>query len=99
MSPDERLPDDFSFEDFLAALDRLDAPDDVDLPTDEDGCVFVAGMPMTEIAAAVSRLEQAGVRAHTELPEGEEMSRGDTGSVFVPFADLGRARRVLGLEP
>lgn len=98
MEEDDRLPDDFSFDDFMAALDRVDSPDDVDLPTDWDGCVLVARMPVTEIAAAVSKLEQAGMQAHTELPEGEEIGRGDTGSVFVPFVDLGRARAVLRLE-
>lgn len=98
MEPNDRLPDDFSFDDFMAALDRVDSPDDVDLPTDWDGCVLVATMPVTEIAAAVTKLEQAGMQAHTELPEGEEIGRGDTGSVFVSFADLGRARAVLRLE-
>jgi hypothetical protein len=98
MSPDDRLPDDLSFDDFLAALDRIDAPEDVDLPSDWDGCVLVASMPVTEVAAAVSKLQQAEIQAHTELPEGEEIGRGDTGSVFVPFADLGRARAVLRLE-
>lgn len=98
VSPDDQLPEDFAFDDFLAALDRVDAPDDVDLPTDRDGCVLVAAMPVTEIAAAVSKLEQAGIQAHSELPEGDEIGRGDTGSVFVPFADLGRAREVLRLE-
>lgn len=98
MSPSERLPDDFSFDDFMAALDRLDAPDDVDLPTDWDGCALVATMPVTEIAAAVAKLQEAGMQAHTELPAGEEIERGETGSVFVPFADLSRARAVLRLE-
>jgi hypothetical protein len=98
VSPNDGLPEDFSFDDFMAALDQIDAPDDVDLPTDRDGCVLVAAMPVTEIAAAVSKLQQAGVQAHYELPEGEEIDRGATGSVFVPFADLGRAREVLRLE-
>jgi hypothetical protein len=98
VSPNDGLPEDFSFDDFMAALDRIDSPDDVDLPTDWDGCVLVATMPVTEIAAAVSKLEQAGVQAHSELPEGEEIGRGETGSVFVPFADLSRAREVLRLE-
>ena len=98
MGPNDRLPEDFSFDDFMAALDQLDAPEDVDLPTDRDGCVLVATMPVTEIAAAVSKLERAGVQAHYELPEGEEIGRGETGSVFVPFADLSRAREVLRLK-
>lgn len=98
VSPNDGLPEDFSFDDFMAALDQVDAVDDVDLPTDFDGCVLVATMPVTEIAAAVSKLEQAGMQAHSELPEGEEIGRGETGSVFVPFADLGRAREVLRLE-
>ena len=99
MGSDDRLPDEFSFDDFLAALDQVDAPDDVDLPTDWDGCVLVATLPVTEIAATVSKLEQAGIQAHSELPEGDEIGRGETGSVFVPFADLGRARELLRLEP
>lgn len=98
MSPNDRLPEDFSFDDFIAALDQVDVPDDVDLPTDWDGCVLVATMPVTDIAAAVSKLEEAGMQAHTELPEGDEIGRGETGSVFVPFADLSRAHEVLRLE-
>ncbi len=98
VSPDDHLPEDFSCDDFMAALDVVDTPDDVDLPTDWDGCVLVATMPVTEIAATVSKLEQAGIQAHSELPEGEEIGRGETGSVFVPFADLGRAREVLRLK-
>lgn len=98
MGPNDHLPEDLTFDDFIAALDRLDAPDDIDLPTDWDGCVLVATMPVTEVAAAVSKLQLAGMQAHTELPEGEEIGRGDTGSVFVPFAQLGRARTVLRLQ-
>ena len=98
MGPNDRLPEDLSFDDFLAALDRIDAPEDIDLPTDWDGCVLVASMPVTEVAAAVSKLQQGGIQAHTELPEGEEIGRGETGSVFVPFADLARARTVLRLQ-
>lgn len=98
MGPNDHLPEEFAFDDFLAALGQVDAPDDVDLPTDRDGCVLVATMPVTEIAAAVSKLEQTGIQAHSELPEGDEIDRGETGSVFVPFANLGRAREVLKLE-
>ena len=98
LDPNDHLPEDFSFDDFMAALDHIDATEDVDLPTDWDGCVLVATLPVTEISATVSKLEQAGIRAHSELPEGEEIGRGETGSVFVPFADLGRAREVLRLE-
>ena len=98
MSPSPELPDDFSFDDFMSALDRIDAPDDIDLPTDWDGCVLVATMPVTEIAAAVAKLQRSGMLAHSELPAGEEIDRGETGSVFVPFADLGRARAILGLK-
>jgi hypothetical protein len=98
VGPNDRLPDDLSFDDFMEALDRLDAADDIDLPTDWDGCVLVASMPVTEVASAVSKLQRAGIQAHTELPEGEEIGRGETGSVFVPFAELGRARTVLRLE-
>jgi hypothetical protein len=98
VDPDDRLPDDLSFDDFMAALDRLDAPEDIDLPTDWDGCVLVASMLVTEVASAMSKLQRAGIHAHTELPEGEEIGRGETGSVFVPFADLVRARAVLRIE-
>jgi hypothetical protein len=98
MDPNDRLPEDFSFDDFTAALDRLDAPEDIDLPTDWDGCVLLASMPVTDVAAAVARLQGAGLQAHMELPEGEEISRGETGSVFVAFADLVRARAVLRFE-
>lgn len=98
MDPNDRLPEDFSFEDFTAALDRIDAPEDIDLPTDRDGCVLLASMPVTDVAAAIARLQRAGVQAHAELPEGEEIGRGETGSVFVPFADLDHARAVLRLE-
>lgn len=98
MGPNDDLPEGFGFDDFMAALDRVDAPEDVDLPADWDGCVLVATMPVTDVAAAVSKLEQAGVQAHSEMPESEEIGRGETGSVFVPFADLGRAREVLRLE-
>ena len=98
MSPNDHLPEDFAFDDFLVALDQVDAPGDVDLPTDWDGCVLVVTMPVTEIAATVSQLEQAGIQAHAELPEDDETGRDETGSVFVPFADLGRAREVLRLE-
>jgi hypothetical protein len=55
-------------------------------------------MPVTEVASAVLKLQKGGVQAHTELPEGEEIGRGETGSVFVPFADLGRARTILRLQ-
>jgi hypothetical protein len=98
VGPNDRLPDDLSFDDFMAALDRIDAPEDIDVPSDWDGCVLVASMPVTEVASAVSKLQQAGMQAHTELPEGEEIGRGGTGSVFVPFADLGRARDILRLR-
>lgn len=53
---------------------------------------------MTEVAAAVSKLEQAGIQARHELPEDEEIGRGETGSVSAPFADLSRAREVHRLE-
>jgi hypothetical protein len=98
VGPNDRLPDDLSFDDFMEALDRLDTPDDIDLPTDWDGCVLVASMPVTEVSSAVSKLRQAGIAAHAELPEGEEIGRGGIGSVFVPFAELDRARAVLRLE-
>ncbi len=98
MTASEELPDGFSFDDFLAALDEVDRPDDVDLPTDWDGCALLATMPLTEIAATIAKLGDAGLEVHTELPDGEEIDRNATGSVFVPFAMLRRARAVLGLE-
>jgi hypothetical protein len=98
VSPDEGLPDDFSFDDFLDALDEVDRSDDVDLPTDWDGCALIATMPVTEIAAAVAKLEAAGIEPHTELPEGEEILKGSTGSIYVPFPMLTRGRAALGLE-
>lgn len=92
------LPDDFSFDDFIDAVNEVDRADDVDLPTDWDGCSLLASMPVTEVAAAVAKLQQAGLQPHTELPEGEEIDRGATGSIFVPHASLGAARSVLGLQ-
>ena len=98
MSTPDELPDGFTFDDFLEALDEVDRADDVDLPTDADGCALLATMPVTEIAATIAKLGDAGLEAHTELPAGEEMDRDASGSVFVPFASLKRARAVLGLE-
>jgi hypothetical protein len=98
MSRGEELPDGFSFDDFLAAIDEVDKGDDVDLPTDWDGCSLLATMPVVEIAAAVAKLRDAGLDPHTDVPSGEEIDRGATASIFVPHASLGRAREVLRLE-
>lgn len=98
MSRGEELPDGFSFEDFIAAIDEVDKADDVDLPTDWDGCSLLATMPVVEIAAALSKLREAGLDPHTDVPGGEEIDRGATASIFVPHASLGRAREVLHLE-
>jgi len=94
----EELPDGFSFDDFLAAIDEVDKADDVDLPTDPDGCSLLATMPVVEIAAAMAKLRDAGLDPHTDVPSGEEIDRGATASIFVPHAALGRARSVLRLE-
>ena len=98
MTRGEELPDGFSFDDFLAAIDEVDKADDVDLPTDPDGCSLLATMPVVEIAAAMAKLRDAGLDPHTDVPSGEEIDRGATASIFVPHAALGRARSVLRLE-
>jgi hypothetical protein len=98
VSDREELPENFAFEDFLAALDEVDKADDVDLPTDWDGCSLLATMPVVEISAAVAKLRDAGLDPHTDVPSGEEIDRGATASIFVPHASLGRARAVLGLQ-
>lgn len=99
MSDRDELPEGFAFEDFLAALDEVDREEDVDLPTDDDGCVLLATMPVVEIAAALAKLRDAGLDPHTDVPAGAEIDRGATGSVFVPLPALPRARAVLRLEP
>jgi hypothetical protein len=92
VSPD-RLPDDFGFDDFLAALDAIDAPTDEDLATDGHGCVEVVTMPLGDATRSLSRLHDDGiVEAHLENDEED-----DTAIVLVPRAFLSRARRVLGL--
>ena len=64
-----------------------------------NGCVLVITMPVTEIAAAVWKLEKVGMQAHSELPGGEGIGRAETGSVFVPFADLSTPARCSGWRP
>jgi hypothetical protein len=92
VSPD-RIPDDFGFDDFLAALDAIDAPTDEDLATDGHGCVEVVAMPIGEAARLLTRLHDDGIaEAHLGTDEEE-----DGATVFVPYAFLARARRVLGL--
>jgi hypothetical protein len=91
----ERLPEDFGFDDFLAALDAIDAPADEDLPTDDDGCVEVVTLPATDVALALGRLRDAGLTPHVELPEPGEA--GAMASVFVVRERLALARRVLGI--
>ena len=91
----ERLPDDFGFDDFLAALDAIDAPADEDLPTDDDGCVEVVTLPATEVAGALGRLREAGLTPHVEMPETGEV--GAMASVFVARERLALARAVLGI--
>jgi hypothetical protein len=98
MTAREELPDGFSFEDFMAAIDEVDKADDIDLPTDWDGCSLLATMPVVEVAAAMAKLRDAGLDPHTDVPSGEEIDHGATASIFVPHGSLGRARGVLGLE-
>jgi hypothetical protein len=98
MSSPGELPDGFSFEDFMAAIDEVDKAEDVDLPTDWDGCSLLATLPVIEVAAAIAKLRDAGLEPHTDVPAGEEIDRGDMASIFVPHASLRQARSVLGLE-
>ena len=98
MNRGEELPDDFSFDDFLAAIDEVDKADDADLPTDWDGCSLLITLPVMEIVAAVAKLRDAGLDPHTDVPSGEEIDRGATASIFVPHASLPHARAVLGLS-
>lgn len=95
MPREDRLPDGFGFDDFLAALDAIDAPGDEDLPTDDDGCVEVVTLPATEVAGALGRLREAGLTPHVEMPEPGEPAA--TASVFVPRERLALARSVLGI--
>ena len=97
MSRGEDLPEGFSFEDFMAAIDEVDKADDVDLPTDWDGCSLLATMPVVEVAAALAKLRDAGLDPHTDVPSGEEIDRGATASIFVPHASLALGRATLGL--
>jgi hypothetical protein len=91
------LPEGFSFEDFMRALDALDAPGDESLPTDAHGCVELVTMPATEVPSTVQRLRDASIDPHVELPDAGE--RDATASIFVPQRELARARRVLGIVP
>jgi hypothetical protein len=91
------LPDGFSFDDFLQALDALDAPGDENLPTDAHGCVELVTIPATEVTSTVQRLREAAIDPHVELPHRDE--RDATASIFVTSGELGRARRVLGIVP
>jgi hypothetical protein len=105
----ERLPDGFSFEDFMAAVrsadaDRADAgspdtpaPQDADLPTDGDGCVELDTIPAADLAAFLGRLRKAGFTPHVEMPDDEPFDTA-TAAVFVPWPRLGEARRLMGLE-
>jgi hypothetical protein len=105
---DERLPDDFSFDDFLnavqaaddeRAIPESDAPgaDDADLPTDGDGCVELATLPAADLPAFLGRLRDAGFTPHVEMPDDEPFDTA-TASVFVPWPRLAEARRLMGLE-
>jgi hypothetical protein len=55
-------------------------------------------MPVIEIAAAIAKLRDAGLDPHTDVPSGDEIDRGVSASIFVPYAALTQARTVLGLE-
>jgi hypothetical protein len=94
-SSSDELPDGFTFDDFLAALDAVDAPADQDLPTDGDGCVELVTLPVRELGAALARLREAGMDPHVELPDDDE--KDGTAAVFVPLPALSRARRILGI--
>jgi hypothetical protein len=99
MSTRDELPDDLTFQDFLDALDEIDAPVDADLPTDWDGCVELVTLSVAELNASTTRLRDAGIEAHVELPDGDEIhGLAATASIFVPAAVLRRARAVLGIE-
>ncbi len=76
------LPEGFSYDDFMKALDALDEPGDETLPTDAHGCVELVTMPATEVPSTVQRLREASIDPHVELPDAEE--RDATASVFVP---------------
>ena len=89
----ERLPDDFGFDDFLAALDAVDAPADEDLPTDADGCVEVVTVRAGELGAMLARLRDAGIDPHVEMPDEDD----EHATVFVRPERLALARRVLGI--
>jgi hypothetical protein len=95
----ERLPDDFGFDDFLAALDAIDAPADEDLPTDDDGCVEVVTLGVSDVSAGLARLREAGIEPHVEMPDPDnEAGATAMASVFVRRERLALARRVLGIE-
>jgi hypothetical protein len=98
----ERLPDGFSFEDFLDAVRDADegavGPDDADLPTDGDGCVELATVPAVDLPAFLGRLRDAGFSPHVEMPDDEPVETA-TATVFVPWPRLDEARRLLGLQP
>lgn len=92
------LPQGFSFEDFLGALDEIDAPVDEDLPTDADGCVELVTLGLGDLAGSSARLRAAGIEPHVEMPGQDEVPAVAMASVFVPATQLRRARRVLGIE-
>ena len=106
----ERLPEGFSFEDFMSAVRDADAdraaaaeasdalgPDDADLPTDGDGCVELATIPAADLPAFLGRLRDAGFTPHVEMPSDEPFDTA-TAAVFVPWPRLAEARRLMGLE-
>jgi hypothetical protein len=98
VNADDTLPEGFSFEDFMAALDAVDAPLDEDLPTDGDGCVELVTLVVAQLGSAMLRLRAAGLDPHVELPDDDEANDpGAMASIFVPHARLAEGRRVLGI--
>lgn len=106
----EPLPEGFSFEDFLEALRAAGeersaetgpgdgpAPEDADLPTDDDGCVELATVRAADLPTFLGRLRDAGFAPHVEMP-GDEPFDTATATVFVPWGRLTEARRLMGLE-
>ena len=95
----ENLPEDLTFQDFLDTLEEVDAPVDADLPTDWDGCVELVTLSVSELNASTTRLRDAGIEAHVELPDVDELRVSSAmASIFVPAAVLRRARAILGIE-
>jgi hypothetical protein len=99
VSARDDLPDNLTFQDFLDALEDIDAPVEADLPTDWDGCVELVTLSVADLNTSATRLRDAGIEAHVELPDVDELGSGSAmASIFVPAAVLRRARAILGIE-